>query len=382
VSGCATLPTDGPTGHQVAKDVARTGPAFGYQIVDINLQNASQLSRPIDGGALSTLAADLPVDTLGPGDILSVEIFEVGAGLFSGGRTLMGSTTEEAPLPLASGQGVGSGGIIVDRDGSITVPYVGRIEVAGLTTSQVQDKILAGLRGKSQSPQVIVTRRENLSSTVVMMGAVQRPGRLPLTLANDHLLDAIAESGGISTSIASGSSTATGTGPQDMVIRFTRGGRSVTQALDTVLAGSPDDLLLQPGDHIDVIRQPRTFTIYGAIDRIAQMPFESQRLSLAEALARAGGPSDARADPRSIFVFRLLQPVDVPLRGEPSKPPTAVVYRLNMMQASSYFAAQQFTMHDKDIIYIANASSNLPTKLVQIINLLFTPVYSVRAATQ
>jgi len=383
LTGCATLPTTGPTGHQVRRDVLGSDNAYGYKIVDITPDTASVPESATGELTLSSLSADGRVDVLGPGDMVSIEVFEVGSGLFAGGRTTIGGdgdTSGSMEPPSASGKSLG-GGVTVGQDGFISVPYVGRLQVAGLTTGEVQDKILLGLRGKSQSPQVIVSIAKNRTNTVVVMGAVAKPGRLELTLARDHLLDAIAEAGGLNTAVTSGTSTATGTGPQDMIVRFTRGGRTVSEQLDTIETGSPDDLKLLPGDRIDVLRQPRTFIVFGATDKIAQLPFESARLSLAEALARIGGPSDARADPRSIFVFRLQHPVVASSTTTGAAAPKAVIYRLNMMKASGYFLSQRFAMQDKDVIYIANASSNLPAKAVQIINQLFAPIFSIRSVT-
>ncbi len=49
----------------------------------------------------------------------------------------------------------------VGRDGGITVPYAGRIRVAGKTTRAVQQTIEKALEGKAIQPQVLVnvTRR-------------------------------------------------------------------------------------------------------------------------------------------------------------------------------------------------------------------------------
>lgn len=387
MSACATLPRNGPTGSQITHDATKSND-IGYQIVDIAPGNIAALSTvDAPSGALATLAADGFVDTLGPGDVLSVEIYEVGVSLF-GGRASIASGAGMASggdAPSANGETLGQGGITVDRNGNITIPYVGTIQVTGLTPAQVQQKILAGLRGKSQSPQVIVSLRNNVANTVVVMGAVTNPRRVPLTLARERLLDVIADTGGISRAAQSGSSTATGTGTQDSIVRFTRYGRTVEQPLDSIASGSPDDLLLLGGDRIELIRQPRTFTVFGAIDRISQVPFESRTLTLAEALARAGGPNDGRADPRSVFVFRLPAGVASLAPKQPGAAPQAVrpiVYRIDMLRAQNYFLAQQFAMRDKDVVYIANASANQPLKLVQALGQLFSPVIAVQNATR
>jgi len=387
MSACATLPRNGPTGGRITKDAMKRND-IGFQIVDIAPGNIAALSTmDTPAGALATLTADGAVDTLGAGDVLSIEIYEVGASLFGGHANIAagGVSASGDPPPSASGETVGEGGIVVDRNGEITVPYIGTISVGGLTTVQVQRLIVAGLRGKSQSPQVIVTLRRNVSNTVVVMGAVANPRRVPLTLARERLLDVIADTGGISRAAQTGSSTATGTGPQDEIVRFTRRGRTVEQPLDTILSGSPDDLVLLGGDRIELIRQPRTFTVFGAIDRISQIPFESRTLTLAEALARAGGPNDGRADPSSVFVFRLpagAASLEPKLPGAAPAMVRPIVYRIDMLRAQNYFLAQQFMMRDKDVVYIANASANQPLKLVQALGQLFSPVIAVQNATR
>lgn len=384
LGACATLPRNGPTGGQIMRDVVKAND-IGYEIIDIAPDNIAALSTAdVPTGALATLTADGFVDILGPGDVLSVEIYEIGVTLF-GGRANLAANNSAIPgteAPTVSDEAIGQGGIVVDRVGQIFVPYVGTITVAGLTPTQVQQRIVAGLRGKSQSPQVIVSLRRNVSNTVVVMGAVTNPRRIPLTLVRERLLDVIADTGGITRTAQTGSSTATGTGSQDSIVRFTRRGRTVEQPLDSVVAGSPDDLVLLGGDRIELIRQPRTFTVFGAIDRIAQVPFESRTLTLAEALARAGGPNDNRADPRSVFVFRL--PPALPTANQPGSPVAVkpVIYRINMLQAQNYFLSQRFAMRDKDVVYIANASANQPLKLVQALGQLFGPIVAVQNATR
>ncbi len=386
LSGCATMPRNGPTGSQIARS-AKQNPN-GFRIVDIapdNIDTLSFMRNPT--GMLAALAANGDIDLVGPGDVLSVEIYEVGVTLFGGRANIGTSAGSGADSDVsASNETVGGNGVVVDRQGNISLPYVGTISVAGMTTLQIQDRIIAGLRDKSQSPQVIVSLRRNLFNAIVVMGDVASPGRLPLTLARERLLDVIAEKGGISRTVQTGSSTATGTGAQDVIVRFTRKGRVAEQPLDSIVAGSADDLVLLGGDRIELIRQPRTFTVFGALDRISQVPFESRTLTLAEALARAGGPNDGRADPRSVFVFRLMPDADMSPNAPPAQAATPtlvpIAYRINMMQAQNYFLAQRFMMRDKDLIYIGNASANQPLKLVQALGQLFAPVLSVQNATR
>ena len=393
LSSCASLPSNGPTAGQISREVAGPENVMGYRIVNITPATLPDIEQAVfdDHEHLAVLAAAGDVDTIGPGDVLTVDIYEVGTTLFGGGATAIGGDAlGGGQVPSARGQGIGSGGVVVDRNGTITVPYVGQIKVAGMTPAEVQERIRRGLAGMSQRPQVLVSVRQNVTNTVTVMGAVGRPGRQPLTLARSHLLDAIADAGGFSLVFNTGTTAATG--PQDMIVRFTRDGRTIEQPLDTIRSGSPDDLLLLPGDRIELIRQPRSLLVFGATNRVSQLPFESSVLTLAEAIARVGGPSDTQADPRAIFVFRNTPGVTPPaVTGTavpppiPGAPPKPMIYRLNMMQAQSYFLSQRFMMQDKDVIYIANARSNQPAKLVQILNVLFSPVFTalqVRAITR
>ena len=58
------------------------------------------------------------------------------------------------------------------------------------------------------------------------------------------------------------------------------------------------------------------------------------------------------------------------------------VYHLNMMNTGSYFLAQRFAMRDKDVLYFGNAAANQPSKLIQLISQLFSPILTVTAAVQ
>lgn len=387
-SGCTSLPTSGPTAGDIRSSAQRTADPRGLRIIEIDAATIDQLARtaqPAEGGGLAALARTSTVDRIGPGDVLSIQVFEVGMGLFSGGRTVLGQ--ENAP-PAASGSAISQGGVTVAEDGTIRIPYVGRIAVAGLTAAEVEQRITAGLAGKSQSPQVMVTIADNVANAVYMMGAISKPGRQPLTVTHEHLLDAIAMAGGTSVFATTGASTATGAGPQDYVVRLTRDGRTAQERLESIEPGAADDVLLAPGDRVNVIREPRTFVTLGAADRIAQIPFESRSLSLAEALARVGGPSDGRADPRAIYVFRDVPALRQKLNGATAGGEVAqsvaqpTIYRLNMMTADGLFLAQRFAMQDKDVLYVANAGANQPQKLAQIIGLLFSPFFAVSAAVR
>lgn len=359
LGGCATLPSSGPTASQVmtASDATARLPAT---LIDLDADSVAETNRaPPPIGAPAQLAAHGNIDRIGPGDVLQISVFEIGTTLFSAGSGPAGSL---AGQPAAAGSALPP--ITVAADGTIAVPYAGRIDAAGQTAQTVAMMIEGRLRGLSEYAQVSVAVRENLTNSVFVLGGVKTPGRVPLSLTREHLLDAIALAGG---SVSK---------PQDTTVRITRTGQSAEIGLDELLAGSPDDLVLLPGDRIELLTRMQSFTVFGASDKVSEIPFEMRNLSLAQAVARAGGPSDRQADPTAVFVFRWAMP------DEPGGEPEPVIYRLNMLRPESYFVSQRFAMRSGDVIYIANATSNQASKLVQIINQLFSPFYGIRTLTQ
>lgn len=359
LAGCATLPASGPTAGEIKRGARAEENVMGFRIVDITPEVVRDVGGRADASdraqpTLASLAAPGRNDVVGPGDVLSIGIYEVGVSLFGSSRDLGAAFDPSAkgePFPV----------VVVDREGAITLPYIGRLEVAGRTPAEIQTLIERGLRGKSQNPQALVSVKLNVSDTVFVSGDVRRPGRFDLSLQNERLLDGIALAGGADYS------------SEDTLVRFTRGGRTLEERLGRIRAGAPDDLMLIPGDRIELIKRPRSFLVMGASTRVSQVSFETGDLSLAEAVARAGGPTDAVADPSAVFLFRY----------DPAAPSggaeAPMIYRLNMMQPASYFLAQRFAIRDKDVIYIANAASNRPAKLVNIINQLFSPFVTARA---
>lgn len=360
LAGCAALPSSGPTAGEIQRGVKDQN-ELGFKIVDIDAPlvekiNADAAAADAAQPTLSSLAQEGRNDVIGPGDDLSIGIYEVGVSLF-GSSEAGGGVID----PAARAQTFPD--VLVAGDGTIKLPYIGTLNVAGRTPAEVQAMIVRGLKGKSQSPQALVTIKSNIASTVYVAGDVHQPGRYNLSLQRERLLDAIALAGGATNSA------------EDTVVRFNRGTKFLEERLGRIRSGAPDDLVLIPGDRVELLKRPRSFISLGATGKVEQTDFETGDLSLAEAVARAGGPTDAVADPSAVFLFRYTPAAP----GEPEKP---IIYRLNMLQPASYFLSQRFAIRDKDVIYIANAAANRPAKMVNIINQLFAPFVTARALTR
>ena len=86
---------------------------------------------------------------------------------------------------------------VVGRDGGITVPYGGRIHVAGKTTRAVQATVEKALEGKAIEPPVLISVSRPVSNSVSVGGEVTAGARIPLSVKGDRLLDVLAAAGGV-----------------------------------------------------------------------------------------------------------------------------------------------------------------------------------------
>lgn len=400
-AGCATLPTNAPTVHEVISDDAARESSVPYEIIEIDAQVAREASAKAEASELSSFrnlaATPLPprADLIRKGDMLDLSIYEVGITLFAPAGAAVGPTS----TPAANVQRFA---VPVREDGQIDLPYIGSVQAEGTYPDDLARTIRNRLRGLSQSPEVLVRIAESVENVAIISGDIARPGRYPLTSARERLLELIALGGGPRSNA------------NDTVVRFVRGDWVSAIRLNELRMEDIANVVVLPGDRIELVTEPKTFTVFGATDRVSQIPFESRDLTLAEAIARAAGPSDSRANPRGIFLFRLEEPpvdmassadtlavapanglssdemgaadesmtpvatVDVP--GETAETSVqATIYQINMKKPESYIVAQMFKMQDKDVLLFANSSANLTNKFITMINQLLSP--AITAAT-
>lgn len=131
----------------------------------------------------------------------------------------------------------------------------------------------------------------------------------------------------------------------------------------------------KPGDRIYVAYEPRTYTVFGASLKSSEITFDTQRVSLAQALARSNGLNDGLADPAGVYLFRFENgDVAKQLGVEGNAPREPVIYHVDMKDPTSYFLMQQFEMRNHDVIYIANARGAQLHKLLSLMSAMFEPL--------
>ncbi|MBB3356499.1 MULTISPECIES: polysaccharide biosynthesis/export family protein [unclassified Novosphingobium] len=358
LGACATLPSSGPTGSQVTKAVA-SDQQMDLSLVEVD-SPAQIPPQATDVGMRLMDRPPPPTDMVGPGDVLNVAIYEAGVTLFSNSTGLSGASASAGIDTGARAQNLPE--MRVDDNGDITIPYAGKLRVLGETPVEIERQIRLALRGYSQNPQVLVTRRSVITNSVIVGGEVARPGRLVLDTNRETLSDVVALAGGYRGKAS------------DLIVRVKRRDESADYRLSTLLDNPSLDVRAYPGDRYTLIYDPMSFSVLGAAGRMDQIPFVSGTLTLAQAISAAGGPNPNLGDPAAVFVFRY---VDDPANPGLRKP---VVYHINMMRTGSYFLAQNFRMQNKDVLYFGNARANQPSKVIQLISQLFSPVVAVTSA--
>lgn len=360
LAGCAYLPTAGPTTSQVV-DQGVEDNQTRYNVVDVNADViAVLLAQPAESFQTRFgKNGKPPAPTIGIGDTVSVSIWEAAGGGLFGTSPITGVSPGSRSVTIPEQ--------VVGRDGSITVPYAGRVPVAGRSTVEVQRIIEQRLAEKAIEPQVIVTIPKSVTEAATVSGEVVNGARVPLSVNGDRLLDLIALAGGAKSPV------------YETFVRLSRKGVTATIPMERLVSDPAENIYAQPGDVLTLVRIPQTYSVLGATGQNAQLSFNADRITLVEALAKAGGLQDLRSDPAGVFLFRFEPPpvvaaLSAPQLGTGPDRSSPVVYRLDMSNANAYFLAQRFPIEDKDVIYVANAKLNELQKFFTLLNTITGPV--------
>ena len=369
--GCSMMPASGPQSSDIIASHTADPDRLPYalvkltpKIVDILAQNAPRLS--------SAFTDRRPPGDIrfGIGDIVSVTIFEAAAG----------------GLFIPSEASVRPGNFItlpnqsVDANGNISIPYAGAIQAKGRTPVEVQRAIVDALKNRAIEPQVVISMVDQRTSMISVLGEVNRPERFPASSAGEHLLDAITRAGGPK---AQGF---------DTWVMLERDGRRATAPFGALVYEPSNNIFARPNDTIYVYSEPQTFIAFGATAGAAapatsattvglsstaaqgQFSFGAWRISLAEAVAKAGGLNDALADPASVFLYRgetcqVAKQLGVDCRKFAGTI-VPVIYQVNFRDPAGYFLATRFDMRNKDVLYVSNAQSVETSKVLNYLQLI------------
>ena len=254
----------------------------------------------------------------------------------------------------------------VQPDGTITVPYAGPIEAAGHTPEEVEREIESALAGEVLLPQALVIDEFSPANSVSASGEMLRGGRVPLAPGGERLLEVIAAAGGARAPVRA------------VFVRLSRGAVTATIPLQTLVSDPAENIYASPGDILTLIEVPQTFAIFGAAGRNAAIPFGADRLSLAQALAKSQGLNDNLANPRGVFLFRwererVVRALGQPIADGALEGLSPIAYRFDLGDANSYLLAREFSVQDKDVIFVADAAAVPLHKVFEVIGTVVGP---------
>ncbi len=322
VAGCQAIPGDGPWMNDAS---SRTTEALPFDVIDLTPTTVVAYRPPatVDVPSVTSGLSAGGRIAVAPGDVLKVRIFE---------------PYEGSVFPTIQRPGADLGAQRVTDDGTIGVPYLGTVAVAGLDLTRIEQRIAGELtaKGKAQDPQVIVEFVADRTHTIMVSGDVRNPGRLSILDGIRSVVDAINRAGGLNNTAAA---------QAEVVVR--RNGQPILQAqYSELLAGH--DIPVQKGDEIVVRPNSRLFTVLGAVAKAGNVELTKTNMTLLEALGAVSGLNDERANKTGVFVFRM---------GDLQNNPNARgrVFRLDLNQPVSIFVAQQFGVQARDVLYVTNA---------------------------
>lgn len=361
LASCSNLPSSGANKSEIAQ--IQSTSSLPIQVVDVD----DAIARRVFAANKRVRFAEIFAGEeragyrVGSGDVIEISIWEAPPAI------LFGSTILDPRLGAGTTRVTTFPEQMVSYEGAINVPFAGLVPAAGKSPQQIEAEIARRLQGKANQPQVLVRVTRNATSNVTVVGEVAQSVRMPLTAKGERLLDAIAAGGGVRQPVGK------------MTVQVTRGEVVQSMALDSVIQDPKQNILLQPGDVITALFQPLSFTALGATFKNEEVSFEAQGITLAQALARAGGLQDQRADPQGVFIFRYEEPLVLGIAGE--NPPLTpdgkvpVIYRVDLKDPRSFFVAQGFPIRNKDVMYVSNAPA---AELQKFMNMLTSIVFTAQ----
>lgn len=315
VGGCASAP-----GMRVGQN-DHDGPPVALQTINAELIAQQQSERRAQVPALLQLMTPASPYTIGPGDILSIIVWEHPELI-----------APPAAISAANDGTNTTSGYTVDSEGRIQFAYAGALKVAGLTEAQARDALTQALSRTLQNPQITLRVQSYRSQRVYIEGEVRSPGVQSITDVPMTLAEALNRAGG-----------ATSVGDTSHLQLSREGGTSNIDLPALITAGiHPGQLLLRHGDLLRVPNkeESRVFVL-GEVQRPGPLTHRNGRLSLNEALGDASGISPLSGNAAQVYVVRTTAASNTPQ-----------VFHLDARSPVALLLAEQFELRARDVVYV------------------------------
>lgn len=262
-----------------------------------------------------------PTYHIGPGDVLYITVWD----------------HPELTAPAGPQQQIYANGRLVRPDGTLYYPFVGSIQVAGMTLEQLRAYIAKKLATYVEQPQVDVNIIKYESKRVWLSGAFVNPGIQPITVTPLTLAQALGKAK---------------PNPEEAnLANLTLERDGVDYRLDiSALRHSmhgPSDIYLKAGDHIYLsYNDQQQIYLMGEVRKPQALTYKTSSMSLSQALGEVGGLNQITSKGDGIYVIRGVANLE--------KQP-ATVYHLNARSPTAFVLADNFQLHPGDVVFVGAA---------------------------
>jgi polysaccharide export outer membrane protein len=332
-AACSRLPGGAPASEEILKEAGSAEAGFAlYPVTRAFLPAVAEWPATGKQERLSWLPGHQGAKTqiIQPGDRLSMSIWD------SNDNSLL-APLDQKVVQLQD--------MKVAANGTIFMPYVGDVNVLGLTPAMARMKLQEALEPVVPSAQVQLAMTEGRNNSVDLVSGVARPGTFAMPDRNYTVMGLISAGGGISASLNN---------PQ---IRLVRGQSIYGTSVDNLLNNPRLDTLLRGGDRVFVEEDERYFLSFGATGREDLHIFTKDEMSAMDAVSVAGGFQDGKADPQGLLILREY-PASAVAPGVRGPRQQRVVFSLDLASADGLFSARQFQINPGDLVMATESPVN------------------------
>lgn len=232
------------------------------------------------------------------------------------------------------------GNYLIDPFGMIDLPYVGKINIKDLTSSEAQNILFNVLKKFYKNPDLQIDIVEFNSSKVYVTGTVRNQLVIDMDDKPLRVLDALIRANVNTTGNDNLASTSG-------IIR--RDGRVFEIDLIDAIRGSDEkqNFYLKKNDVIFIDRNPNSILVFGEVTQSGSyFPYAGYSLTQ---LVSDSGLNQLTADAKNVFVIRENLEEDLKID----------VFKMNLKNPVNLVAGRKFLLQNRDIVYIP------PTDLVK-----------------
>lgn len=318
VSGCAFAPGQKMDAERISND--SSSESNQVELIPITPKLIAVDDNSIKNNDIPTALLDYKPDSyrIGPSDVLFITVWDHPEMTVPSGAPIQGSAN----------------GRIVRPDGTLFYPYIGNIKAEGKTIEELRDTIAISLAKYIDNPQVDINMQEFVSQQVLLSGAFTNTHPIPITTKPLTLVEALGIAG--VNNVAGNLS--------NLILQ--RDG--VDYKLNILaLNREPSDIskiYLKNGDRIHMpYNDSSKVYVMGEVNYPKALRFETDTMTLTEAIGSVGGLNQITAKGNDVYVIRGIEN----LEKEKAK-----IFQLSAKSPSAFILATNFHLKPQDVVYV------------------------------